>query len=242
MASSRTSSLRPVGVLAATATLLLATVVVLLLAQVRPCDANKSDLLERLHAAVHAHDKIALSSNPGEIAELVAVGAVGDDDTAADGAAAPSRLGPRLNLPPGASNDFDYTSEEGKAALMPPKIHDTKCGAKAPVVPAHVPLWSLPEQPGRPEWCLSTPAAPRGPSTPTFLAAHLYVRIYAEDLSELTKLDIAHHMTYYRSVGSALSWVGEVPLPPGVHVRRWRWRWCGCGCGCCCWWCCCCWW
>lgn len=107
-------------------------------------------------------------------------------------------MGPRLNLPEGEPQDFDYFSESGQAALMPPTISDSKCG-NAPVVPAHVPSWGAPGE--KPEWCLSTPAAPRGADTPTYLAAHLYVRTYDGDLSALTKLDIAHHMTYYRYAG-----------------------------------------
>ena len=66
--------------------------------------------------------------------------------------------------------------------------------------PAHIPQWGDLDAPAGtperlPEWCLSQPVAPLQPGEAVYLSAHVYLRIYAEDKSELSKLDIAHWLT-----------------------------------------------
>ena len=105
-------------------------------------------------------------------------------------------MGPRFNLPP--KLDQNYVFQKNDPWLLPPQL-DGKCGSKAALAPAWVPRWTDADQ--SPEWCLGYPASPRGKQTPVFLSAHLYIRVYAADRSALTKLDLAHWLTYYRYAG-----------------------------------------
>eukprot|EP00750_Incisomonas_marina_P022085 INCI4843.3.p1 GENE.INCI4843.3~~INCI4843.3.p1 ORF type:complete len:417 (-),score=42.60 INCI4843.3:628-1878(-) len=125
----------------------------------------------------------------------------------------------RYNLPAAvdvaASSDFRYSGYDDPV-LLPPSLHgDQKCGNRAPVVAAWVPAWNALDP--LPQWCLSQPqpshfsadksaahskgSASDGAPPTVYLAAHIYIRVYEKDLSGLTKLDLAHWLTYYRYAG-----------------------------------------
>lgn len=78
-----------------------------------------------------------------------------------------------------------------------------------------------PSSTGDPEWCPDQTAAPANTTRPHLLASCVYTRIYANDLSAISKLDVLHWMTYYRYAGVQHIYIYDCWCKPGEQLRDW---------------------
>ena len=80
---------------------------------------------------------------------------------------------------------------------------------------------ALPSSTGDPDWCPDQIAAPANATQPHLLASCVYTRIYANDLSAISKLDVLHWMTYYRYAGVQHIYIYDCWRKPGEQLRDW---------------------